>query len=85
MSALPRQAGSLPSRPLSYQRPLNPTLRPRLPSCRYPGQARAQAPVGIHVFCRCKQRHGWRAFAHHDVGRPVSDGSIFSAVDIRQR
>ena len=42
-------------------------------SCRYPGQARAQAPVGIHAFYMRKQRHGWRAFpslacsvAHHD-------------------
>jgi hypothetical protein len=48
---------------VSYQRPLNSTLRSRCPVM--PTQ------VGIHVFLWCKQRHGWRAFAHHDVGRPV--------------
>ena len=32
--------------------------------------------VGIHAFCCSNQRHGWRAFAHHDGERPVSSVSL---------
>lgn len=38
---------------------------------------RAQAPIGIHGVSPSKQRHGWRAFTHHDVDRAGIDGSTF--------
>ena len=32
--------------------------------------------VGIYAFRCSNQRHGWRAFAHHDGERPVSSVSL---------
>jgi hypothetical protein len=58
------------------------TLRRRFPSCRYPGQGQGTGSGRHPCLWPVQKRRGWRAFAHHDVGIPVLDGSIFSAAGI---